>query len=192
MSVASIEKKLDDIDVVLVEDDFSSAEEKEGKTLSLLENCCVCYTPLHQSRFPQLFPCLHSACSTCLSKQHVEENNLKSVGKLKWFVNSNCRTEVTFRITCFLNVSFHKECPSCKKLFPITEITENIIFKQSLPLSGGSDVFMVSVTFLWSYNQFTTMSIWSPCNMTSGIHLFDPCPNRCLIICQSLLFNLMQ
>lgn len=89
MSVASIEKKLDDIDVVQVEDDeedVSSAEEKEGITLSLLENCCVCHTPLHQSRFPQLFPCLHSACSTCLSKQHVEENKRKSVGKLKWFV----------------------------------------------------------------------------------------------------------
>lgn len=86
MSVASIEKKLDDIDVVVVEDDVSSAE---GKTLSLLENCCVCDTPLHRSRFPQLFPCLHSACSTCLSKQYVEENKRKSVGKLKWFVKGD-------------------------------------------------------------------------------------------------------
>ncbi|XP_062394421.1 E3 ubiquitin-protein ligase TRIM33 [Sardina pilchardus] len=109
MSVARIQKKLDDIDVGPVVHDVSSAA--EDKTTSLLENCCVCDTPLHQSRLPQLFPCLHSACSTCLSKQHVEENNRKSI-----------------------------VCPSCKKLFGITEITENVIFKQSLP-SSGSEVY---------------------------------------------------
>ncbi|XP_048116281.1 tripartite motif-containing protein 66 [Alosa alosa] len=109
MSVANIQKKLDNIDVGPVEQDVSSAA--EGKASSSLENCCVCDTPLHQSRLPQLFPCLHSACRTCLSKQHVEENNRKSI-----------------------------ECPSCKKLFGITEITENILFMQSLP-SSESDVF---------------------------------------------------
>lgn len=56
---------------VSVEREDSSTLEEPRK--ALLENCSVCGTPLHQSRLPQLFPCLHSACSKCLSKQRKKE-----------------------------------------------------------------------------------------------------------------------
>ncbi|XP_031432102.1 E3 ubiquitin-protein ligase TRIM33 isoform X2 [Clupea harengus] len=111
MSFAGDQKKLDSIGVVPVEHEVSSPLDEQRRCVSL-ENCCVCDKPLHYSRLPQLFPCLHSACNTCLSKQHVEVNNKKSI-----------------------------ECPSCKKSFGITELTENIIFKQSHPLSEKGDVF---------------------------------------------------
>ncbi|KAL2084558.1 hypothetical protein ACEWY4_020076 [Coilia grayii] len=107
--MSSIPEKSNNNDSGQVEQEVSSPSADQRNCASV-ENCCVCDTSLHPSRLPQLFPCLHSACNTCLSTQHVE-NNTKSI-----------------------------ECPFCKKLFGITEITENVIYNQS-HLSGKGDVF---------------------------------------------------
>lgn len=91
------------MDVSVEREDSSTLEEPRK---ALLENCSVCGTSLHQSRLPQLFPCLHSACSKCLSKQRKEER----------------KTSI--------------ECSLCKRLFGYTEIMDNVIFKLSSPSSG--------------------------------------------------------
>ncbi|XP_075046271.1 transcription intermediary factor 1-beta [Mixophyes fleayi] len=46
--------------------------EAAGEGQELLENCSVCKSRLSTDRLPQLLPCLHSVCQTCLSPEAAE------------------------------------------------------------------------------------------------------------------------
>ncbi|KAM5140927.1 transcription intermediary factor 1-beta [Mantella aurantiaca] len=50
----------------------SGAAEADGP--ELLENCGVCQTRLNAEREPQLLPCLHSVCSSCLSPEPADSS----------------------------------------------------------------------------------------------------------------------
>ncbi|XP_063054643.1 mucin-2 [Engraulis encrasicolus] len=112
--MGDIQKKSDSDNSGQVDEEVALPSTSAGqRKCASVENCCVCDAPLHPSQSPQLFPCLHSACNTCLSKLHVEESNTKSI-----------------------------ECPFCKKSFSITEITKNGIYNdQRLHAPEKGDVF---------------------------------------------------